>query len=191
MKVCIVCTQCEWVAPQCISSPMLFGLIFNALLLALKAVGVGHRTISGLRSPASGFADDLVLVTRSCSDMSSLLQVVSDFCAWSRMKIKREKAVITCFDYKQKAHLLTASILFRGEPLASLPADEAFAYLSLVPPAHHTTGAGEPKRKVGLALCLKAEKDHVVQRTQDITSKIWHHKYLVPNGPSNAHGGGF
>jgi hypothetical protein len=135
-----------------ISSPLLFGLFFNALLLALKAVGVGHSTISGLRAPARRFTDDLVLVTRSCSDMSSLLQVVSDFCAWSGMRVKGEKSVITGFDYKQKAHLPTTNILFRGEPLASLPADEAFAYLgvraSLVPPSHHTAGAGKLKRKV-------------------------------------------
>ena len=28
--------------------PLLFGLIFNALLLALKATNIGHRTITGL-----------------------------------------------------------------------------------------------------------------------------------------------
>jgi hypothetical protein len=39
---------------------------------------VGHRTISGIRAQASGFADDLVLVTRSAADMSRLLQVVAD-----------------------------------------------------------------------------------------------------------------
>jgi hypothetical protein len=69
---------------------------------------------------------------------------------------------------------------FRGEPLTNLAADEAFAYLgvraSLIPPSHHTT---EQKCKVGLAPCLKAEKDHVYQRTQDITSKIRYHKYLL------------
>ncbi len=89
-----------------ISSPLLFGLVFNALLLALKAVGVGHRTISGLRAPARWFADDLVLVTRSCSDMSSLLQVqvVSDFCGWSGMRVKREKSVITGFEEGPPSH---------------------------------------------------------------------------------------
>jgi hypothetical protein len=58
------------------SSPLLFGLVFNALLLALKATGVGHRTITGLRAPARGFADDLALVTKSEADMVRLLQVV-------------------------------------------------------------------------------------------------------------------
>ncbi len=92
------------------SSPLLFSLIFNALLLALKATGVGHRTI-GLRAPASGFADDLVLVTRSAADMSRLLQVVADFCTWSRMRIKREKSVDTGFDFKTGTALPTEGIL--------------------------------------------------------------------------------
>jgi hypothetical protein len=65
------------------SSPLLFGLIFNVLLLALRATGVVCRTVSGLRSPAHGFADDLVLIARSCGDMSRLLEAVAGFCAWS------------------------------------------------------------------------------------------------------------
>ncbi len=47
-----------------------YSFIFNALL---KATGVGHKTISGLLAPARGFADDLVLVTRSAADISRLL----------------------------------------------------------------------------------------------------------------------
>ncbi len=39
--------------------PLLLGLIFNCLLLALRASGVTHRTVSGLRTPACGFVDDL------------------------------------------------------------------------------------------------------------------------------------
>ena len=92
--------------------------------------------------------------------MSSLLQVVSDFCAWSRMRVKREKSVITGFNFKRRARLPTTGILFRGEPLANLPADEAFAYLgvraSLVPPSQHAAGAGKPKRKVEHVLLFRA-----------------------------------
>jgi hypothetical protein len=96
------------------SSPLLFGLFFNALLLALTATGVGHRTISGLQAPARGFADDLVLTTRSETDMSRLLQVVADFCAWSSMRIKREKSVATGFDFKKGVALSTEGILYAG-----------------------------------------------------------------------------
>ncbi len=68
-------------------SPLLFGLIFNCLLLALRASGVAHRTISGLSTPARGFADDLVLCTESADAaaeaMGHILEVVADFCRWS------------------------------------------------------------------------------------------------------------
>jgi hypothetical protein len=59
------------------SSPLLFGLVFNALLLALKASGVGHRTISGFRSPARGLADDLAIVTSAAQ-----LQTCPAFYRW-------------------------------------------------------------------------------------------------------------
>ena len=53
------------------SSPLLFGLVFNALLLALKATvatGVGHCNITRLLAPARGFADDLALVSVTRSE---------------------------------------------------------------------------------------------------------------------------
>ena len=34
---------------------LLFGLIFNSLLLAPKAINIGHRVITGLRTPRTGF----------------------------------------------------------------------------------------------------------------------------------------
>ena len=170
------------------SSPLLFGLIFNALLLALKATGVGHRTISGLRAPARGFADDLVLVAYSVGDMSRLLQVVADFCAWSGMRIKREKSVATGFDFKGGVALPTEGILFAGAPLAGLAADEAFAYLgvraSLVGMlrSRRQAAPGSVKgqsNKRQPAPCLAAEKAHIFTATKDIVGKIRHHKYLL------------
>jgi hypothetical protein len=88
----------------------------NALLQALKATGVGHCTISGLLSPASGFGADLAIVARSAGDLSRLLRVVADFCAWSGMRIKREKSVITGFDFRLGTDLPTAGILYEGAP---------------------------------------------------------------------------
>jgi hypothetical protein len=86
------------------SSPLLFGLVFNS---RLKATGMGHCTISGLWPPACEYADDLVLVARLAVDMLCLLQVVSDFCAWSGMRVKHEKSVATGLDFKQGVALAT------------------------------------------------------------------------------------
>ena len=165
------------------SSPLLFGLVFNALLLALKATGVGHRTISGLRAPARGFADDLAIVAGSGADMVRLLAVVSDFCAWSGMRIKREKSVTTGFDFKNHSSLPTEGILFDGAPLAGLEADAAFAYLgvraSLVSPSRSPVRAGERRRRRCLAPCLAAEKLHIHSAAQDVVGKSRRHKYLL------------
>jgi ribonuclease HI len=171
------------------SSPLLFDLIFNALLLALKATGVGHRTISGLRAPARGFADDLVLVARSAADMSRLLQVVTDFCTWSGMRIKREKSVATGFNFKTGTALPTEGILYAGAPLTGLAADEAFAYLgvraSLVGvirsrrrQAASGSAARQQYRKKS-APCLAAETAHIFAATKDIISKVLRHQYLL------------
>ncbi len=67
-------------------------------------------------SPARGFADDLVIVTSAAADLSSLLQVVADFCAWSGMRIKREKSVVTGFDFRLGTNLPTAGILMKVPP---------------------------------------------------------------------------
>ena len=61
----------------------LFNLIFNSLILALRATCIGHRTVTGLRAPARGFADDLTLITSSEENMTRLLKVVEEFCGWS------------------------------------------------------------------------------------------------------------
>ena len=165
------------------SSPLLFGLIFNALLLALKATGVGHRTVSGLRAPARGFADDLVIIAGSGADMSRLLKVVSDFCAWSGMRIKREKSVVTGFDFKNQATLPTEGILYEGAPLTGLAPDEAFAYLgvraSLVSPSHPSVRTGEKRRRWCCAPCLAAEKLHTQAAAKDIVTKTRRHQYLL------------
>ena len=163
------------------SSPLLFGLVFNALLLALKASGVGHRTISGLRSPARGFADDLVIVTSAAADLSRLLQVVADFCAWSGMRIKREKSVVTGFDFRLGTDLPTAGILYEGAPLTDLAAEEAFAYLGV-----RASLVGMQRRRLagkrrGLlsAPCLSAEKGHILATTNDMVVKVRRHNYLL------------
>ena len=104
--------------------------------------------------------------------MVRLLAVVSDFCAWSGMRIKREKSVTTGFDFKNHSSLPTEGILFDGAPLAGLEADAAFAYLgvraSLVSPSRSPVRAGERRRRRCRAPCLAAEKIHIHSAAQDV-----------------------
>jgi hypothetical protein len=82
------------------SSPLLFGLIFNALLLAIRATGVGYRTVSGLQTPH-------LRVSRACGRV------------WSRnsrphrlLPVKRKKRHRRCLApclAVEKEHILSAS----------------------------------------------------------------------------------
>ena len=154
------------------SSPLLFNLLFNALLRALKATGVGHRTITGLNAPSRGFADDLVLVTQTATGMNRLLQVVAAFCSWSGMRIKREKSLISAVDYKSGAPLSTESVVYEGAPLSHLAATDPFPYLGI-------RASLISKGCRGPAPCLAAAKQHLVQKTREITTIAKHHRYLL------------
>lgn len=145
-------------------SPLLFGLIFNVLLLALKASGVGGITCTGLRTPARGFADDLALTTESEGGMSRLLTVVDEFCNWSGMRIKSSKSFISAYNFKTKKELPTSSILYRGEPLTAIAARESFTYLGV---------------RASLLGSLDEEKAHVFQVTKELVGVARHHQYLI------------
>jgi len=154
------------------SSPLLFDLVFNALLLALKATRIGHCTMSGLHTPSKGFADDLVITTESAAGMTRLLQVVADFCAWSGMRIKREKSVITAFDYKNGRPLSTETILYEGAPLGSLAPTEFFPYLGI-----RASLASKGNRRP--APCLAAAKQHLFDVTRELIGVAKHHQLLL------------
>ena len=93
----------------------------------------------------------------------SLLLPVSDFCAWSGMRIKLEKSVIKGFNYQKRVPFPTESILFKGEPLTGLAAEAAFAYLGvrarLVSPSPPATQAKQ-LIKVHSALLGSRESAH-------------------------------
>jgi hypothetical protein len=48
--------------------------------------------------------------------------MMADFCAWSGMRIKREKSFVIGLDFRLGTVLPTADILYEGAPLTSLAA---------------------------------------------------------------------
>ena len=82
---------------------------------------MGFQLVTGLRSPARGFADNLTLICHSAEGISRLVQVVADFCNWSGMRIKIAKSVITAYDYGTRRDLPTDDIQYQGQALTSLP----------------------------------------------------------------------
>ena len=162
-------------------SPLLFSLIFNCLLLALRATGVAHRTVSGLRTPARGFADDLALCTESAEGMGRLLGVVADFCRWSGMQVKLEKSVATAYDFLQRQELPTDCILYQGVPLVHLPASESFPYLGVRASILARTSRSAQCRKwrTGSSPNLAAEKTHIFSVTKELVGVAKQHRYLL------------
>ena len=162
-------------------SPLLFSLIFNCLLLALRATGVAHRTVSGLCTPARGFADDLVLCTESAEGMGRLLEVVADFCHWSGMRVKLEKSVATAFDFLLKQELSTDGILYQGVPLVHLPASESFPYLGVrASILAHTSRRNQCRTwRTGSSPNLEAEKTHIFSVTKELVGIAKQHRYLL------------
>ena len=136
---------------------------------------MGVRVVTGLRSPARGFADDLTLVCESPEGMTRLLQVVNDFCEWSGMRIKLKKSFITAYDFGAGQELPTEDIKYQGKALTRLPADESFPYLgiraSLVEIGRRKGPASSPG--------LSAEKKHVIAATKELVGVAKHHQYLV------------
>jgi hypothetical protein len=155
-------------------SPLLFSLVFNALLLALKQSGVGHRTIQGIRASSRGFADDLALVTSSARSMNVLLQVVSSFCEWSGMSVNISKSVVSAFDYRLKQDLPTDSVRFENQTLPHLPADESFKYLGV-----RASLAKKGRRQCKLpVMCLTEEKTHIFTSTKELAVLSKNHQFL-------------
>ena len=155
-------------------SPLLFSLVFNALLLALKKAGVGHRTVQGLRPSSRGFADDLAILTGSASAMNRALQVVADFCRWSGMRLNLTKSVITAWDYSSKRDLPTDLIRFEGQPLVNLRAEDHFRYLGV---RASLVKKGKRKGKEH-APCLTSEKHHIFASTKELTTLSKNHPFL-------------
>ena len=164
-------------------SPLLFDLIFNYLLLALRATGVAHRLMTGLRTPARGFADDLVLCTESPEDMGRLLTVVAGFCQWSGMRVKLQKSIASAFDFAKKEELPTGGILYNGVPLAHLPADASFCYLGVRASILARTAGGRrpPRWRPSASPNLAAEKAHVFSATRELVGVAKQHSscYLL------------
>mmetsp|Transcript_37221 Transcript_37221/g.99058 ORF Transcript_37221/g.99058 Transcript_37221/m.99058 type:complete len:2324 (+) Transcript_37221:2749-9720(+) len=145
-------------------SPLLFGLIFNSLLVALRESGVGHSIVSSLHTPARGFADDLAITTKTAAEMNLLLRKVSQFCSWSGMRVNLAKSVITAFDFAKNREILTDDILYENTSLVNLSSSESFAYLGI---------------RASIRGSTRAEKKHIMDQTVELTSIAKRHKYLL------------
>ena len=71
----------------CPLSPLLFNLTLEALLPALNRVTSGYNMENGSRLKQLAYADDLCVVATSKEEITSLLAVIEEFCAWSGLSL--------------------------------------------------------------------------------------------------------
>ena len=89
------------------------------------------------------------------------------------MRIKREKSVITAFDFRTKRELATDGILYEGHPLVWLPADESFPYLGV------RASLIERKKRGAASPGLTSEKAHIFSATKELVGIAKGHKLLL------------
>ena len=145
-------------------SPLLFSLVFNALLLALEASGAGHQTATGLKTPARAFADDVTLATTSVEDMSTLLTIVDQFCNWSGMRLNVPKSEITAYNFRSKLEPDTSEIRVGGQALQRLAPTDPFRYLGF---------------RFSLKGDFNAEAAHIMEGVTELMTVVHKHHYTT------------
>ena len=79
-------------------STLLFDLMVEPLIRWLKASGKGYDIAScGLNLASKWYADDDTLITNSVEDMTSLLEIIQQFSAWSGIHLNTAKCKITSY----------------------------------------------------------------------------------------------
>ena len=145
-------------------SPLLFSLLFNPLLLALEAAGLGQVTLTGLRTAVRAFADDATLTTKCVEDMQVLVAIVDRFCTWSGMRLNVSKSEVTGFNFKLKCELDVSDIRVGGQALQRLAPKDAFRYLGF---------------RFSLTGDFTAEVNHIMQGVADLKPVVFKHSYLT------------
>ena len=105
--------------------------------------------------------------------MSRLLHVVSNFCEWSGMRVKLQRSVITAFDFGARCELPTDTVLYKGQPLVRLTADQSFSCLGV------RASLVQSKTRCTSSPGLCSEKDRIFSATQELVGTVWGHKYSL------------
>ena len=148
-------------------SPLLFSLLFNALLTQLSRINredqLGYLNEIGQRTLHRAFADDLSLMTGSKESMQSALSMVEAFCEWSGMQVNASKSETSGFDFQRKLALDTSAFRIGGKVLTQLRPSEPYKYLGIM---------------CSLTGSFQHEKEYIKQITRSLQNKCKSHIYL-------------
>jgi hypothetical protein len=144
-------------------SPLLFILIFDALLKRIRASGLGYTNGLGQTTAQRAFADDLTLTTMSESDMNKCLELLSQFCKWSGARPHVKKSEITAFDFDKGQTIPTESIKLDGQSLTCVDPNSPSRYLGYRSSIRGST---------------MGEIRHIFASTAELAVKCKRHPYL-------------
>ena len=162
----------------CVLSPLLFALYIRNLAEELiddnKGIDIG-----GIKIPCLFFADDMVLMTKTESDLKAQLEILSDFCERKRLVINYEKTKIMTFRDNSKTSLQVSL----GGAIREIEIVDSFKYLGVeicngrnIYKAYDKTVVQKIKRIAGVSK-LKARESFDPVEVAEI---LW--KYVGING---------
>ena len=146
----------------CPLSPILGGMVVNAMLRWVEQQGGGVRHSSGVETNVLAFADDATLLTEETGQMAKLMQCVHEFCKWAGVNINLGKSEVTGYDFARMRPINTNALrIGGGRPKHILP-DTPFKYLGI-----RLTILGD----------MSAEREYVLQKSAALGKMLKDHPY--------------
>ena len=98
----------------CPLSPILGGLVVNAMLRWLEQQGGGVQHPIGVETNVLAFADDATLLTENIHHMVKLMQCVHEFCTWAGVHINMGKSEVAGYDFGRSPAINTRVLQIGG-----------------------------------------------------------------------------
>ena len=115
----------------CVLSPLLFNLFINDLAIYLKSLNLGVK-LEDEKVCIMLYADDIVLLAESSTELQLLLNALSDWCGQNHMSVNTAKSNIIHF--RQKSVQRTDTIFSFGDSTIELI--DQYTYLGVVLSEH-------------------------------------------------------
>ena len=152
----------------CPLSPILGGVVVNALIRWLESRGGGYKHSSGEEYNTLLFADDGTLLTESKEAMQRLLNTVESFSLWSGVKVNLRKSEISGYDFRNEQAIWVGDLTLGAGCMTYLKPTEAFKYLGI---------------RLSITGDMSAEKEHIKKETVKLIKAMKGHQY----SPSQMH----
>ncbi|MBL6911070.1 MAG: hypothetical protein ISR34_11690 [Pirellulales bacterium] len=146
----------------CPLSPILGGIVVNAMLRWLEHQGGGIQHPSGVETNVLAFADDATLLTEQTDHMARLMQCVHEFCEWAGVQINMGKSEVTGYDFRRNRPITTHGLRIGGQSPKHILPSTPFKYLGI---------------RLNILGEMAAEREYVISKTRALSSMLKGHQY--------------